>query len=82
SEGMPPGIILEQADATAWMAMYCLDLMRIALELALTNSAYEDLASKFFEHFALIVHAMNHGEYDGDIPCWSEEEGFYFDLLK
>ncbi len=82
SEGMPPGVTLEQADATAWMAMYCLDLMRIALELALTNSAYEDLASKFFEHFARIVHAMHHGEYEGDIPLWSEEEGFYFDLLR
>ncbi|MEZ4296332.1 MAG: glucosidase [Polyangiaceae bacterium] len=82
SEGMPPGVVLEQADATAWMAMYCLDLMRIALELALTNTAYEDVASKFFEHFARIVHAMNHGEYDGDIPLWSEADGFYFDLLK
>jgi hypothetical protein len=82
SEGMPPGILLEQADATAWMAMYCLDLMRIALELALENSAYEDLASKFFEHFVRIVHAMNHGEYEGDVPLWSEEDGFYFDLLK
>jgi hypothetical protein len=82
SEGMPPGITLEQADATAWMAMYCLDLMRIALELATTNSAYEDLASKFFEHFARIVYAMHHGEGEGDTPLWSEEEGFYFDLLK
>ncbi|MBK8253988.1 MAG: glucosidase [Polyangiaceae bacterium] len=82
SEGMPPGIVLEQADATAWMAMYCLDLMRIALELALTNTAYEDVASKFFEHFARIVFALNHGEYEGDVPLWSEDDGFYFDLLK
>ncbi|MFO0590794.1 MAG: glucosidase [Polyangiaceae bacterium] len=82
SEGMPPGVTLEQADATAWMAMYCLDLMRIALELATSNSAYEDLASKFFEHFLRIVHAMNHGEFEGDVPLWSEEDGFYFDLLK
>jgi hypothetical protein len=82
SEGMPPGVSLEQADATAWMAMYCLDLMRIALELAEENSAYEDLASKFFEHFARIVHAMHHGDHEGDLPLWSEEDGFYFDLLK
>src|SRR4029079_7415563 len=82
SEGMPPGVSLEQADATAWMAMYCLDLMRIALELATANSAYEALASKFFEHFARIVYAMHYAEYEGDIPLWSDEDGFYFDLLK
>jgi hypothetical protein len=71
---------LEQADATAWMAMYCLDLMRIALELALDNSAYEDLASKFFEHFLRIAYALHHAQGDR-LPLWSEEEGFYFDIL-
>ncbi|KYF86083.1 glucosidase [Sorangium cellulosum] len=80
SERLAPGMRLEQADATAWMAMYCLDLMRIALELALDNSAYEDLASKFFEHFLRIAHALHHAE-GGRLPLWSEEEGFYFDIL-
>lgn len=80
SERMPEGVILEQADATAWMAMYCIDLMRIALELAEQNSAYEDLASKFFEHFLRIVYALHHAD-PGSVPPWSEEDGFYFDIL-
>jgi hypothetical protein len=79
SEPLPPGVKLEQADATAWMAMYCLDLMRIALELALENSAYEDLASKFLEHFLRIAHALHHAE--GTIPLWDDERGFYYDIL-
>ncbi len=81
SQVMPPGVELEQADATAWMAMYCLDLMRIALELALTNSAYEDLASKFLEHFLRIAHALHHAD-DGLIAPWDDEECFYYDILK
>jgi hypothetical protein len=81
SQPMPPGVELEQADATAWMAMYCLDLMRIALELSLTNSAYEDLASKFLEHFLRIAHALHHAE-PGSIAPWDDEEGFYYDILK
>jgi hypothetical protein len=81
SEQLPPGVFLEQADATAWMAMYCLDLMRIALELALTNSAYEDLASKFFEHFLRIAHVLHHAD-DGGIPLWNDQSGFYFDILS
>jgi len=80
SERLPPGMALEQADATAWMAMYCLDLMRIALELALENSAYEDLASKFLEHFLRIAYALHHTA-DGALPVWSEQDGFYFDVL-
>lgn len=80
SEPLPAGMHLEQADATAWMAMYCLDLMRIALELAGENSAYEDLASKFFEHFLLIARALHYAE-DGDLAPWSEESGFYYDIL-
>lgn len=81
SERMPPGMRLEQADATAWMAMYCLDLMRIALELAFENSAYEDLASKFLEHFLRIAYALNHAA-DGGLSPWNEERGFYYDILK
>jgi hypothetical protein len=80
SEPLPPGMKLEQADATAWMAMYCLDLMRIALELAMENSAYEDLASKFLEHFLRIAHALHHA--DSGIPLWDEERGFYYDILE
>jgi hypothetical protein len=71
---------LEQADATAWMAMYCLDLMRIALELATENSAYEDLASKFLEHFLRIAYALHNS--DTGMPLWDEERGFYYDILE
>lgn len=80
SETPPPGIKLEQADATAWMAMYCIDLMRIALELALENSAYEDSASKFFEHFLRIAYTFHHAEAP-EIPLWNDDAGFYFDIL-
>ncbi len=80
SEPLPPGMKLEQADATAWMAMYCLDLMRIALELAMENSAYEDLASKFFEHFLRIAHRLHHAA-DPGIALWDDERGFYYDIL-
>ncbi|MBI5498064.1 MAG: glucosidase [Deltaproteobacteria bacterium] len=80
SERLPDGARLQQADATAWMAMYCLDLMRMALELAQENSAYEDLASKFFEHFLYIADAINHGT--ADTPAlWDDKEGWYYDLL-
>jgi len=82
SDLLPPGTLLEQADATAWMAMYCLDLMRIALELAHDNSAYEDLASKFLEHFLRIAYALNYAEYPGDFAPWNEEQSFYYDILK
>jgi hypothetical protein len=85
SEPLPPGVKLEQADATAWMAMYCLDLMRIALELATENSAYEDLASKFLEHFLRIAYALHHAEggggAGGGIPLWDDDRGFYYDIL-
>ncbi|MDI1476972.1 glucosidase [Polyangium sp. y55x31] len=80
SEPPPPGVKLEQADATAWMAMYCIDLMRIALELAMENSAYEDAASKFFEHFLRIAYTFHHAE-PPEIPLWDDAEGFYFDIL-
>ncbi len=79
SEPLPPGVKLEQADATAWMAMYCLDLMRIALELATENSAYEDLASKFLEHFLRVAYALHHA--DSGVPLWDDDRGFYYDIL-
>jgi len=72
---------LEQADGTSWMAMLCLNLWNLALELAKENPAYEDVATKFFEHFVYIGDAMNRigGDRDG---LWDEAAGFYFDVLK
>jgi len=75
SAPLPTGGHLEQSDGTSWMAMYCLNLLAIALELAAENPAYEDVASKFWEHFVHISHAMN------TLGLWDEEEGFYYDLL-
>ena len=75
SAPLPTGGHLEQSDGTSWMAMYCLNLLAIALELASENPAYEDVASKFWEHFVHISHAMN------TLGLWDEEEGFYYDLL-
>ncbi|MHB1571305.1 MAG: MGH1-like glycoside hydrolase domain-containing protein [Solirubrobacteraceae bacterium] len=66
---------LEQSDGSAWMAMYCQDLLGIALELARHDRVYEDLATKFFEHFALIAAAIN------DQGLWDEASGFYYDVL-
>ncbi|MFU8887373.1 MAG: MGH1-like glycoside hydrolase domain-containing protein [Trueperaceae bacterium] len=71
---------LEQADGTAWMAMYALDLLRIALELAPRRPAYEDLATKFFEHFLYIAGAMRDVGGHG-IDLWDERDGFFYDVL-
>jgi hypothetical protein len=71
---------LEQADGTGWMAMYSLNLLAIAMELAREDPAYEDVASKFWEHFLYIAHAMNHVGGDGE-SLWSEEDGFFYDVL-
>ncbi|MBL8211549.1 MAG: glucosidase [Bryobacterales bacterium] len=79
SKPIPGGGRLEQSDATAWMAMYCLNMLKIALELALTNQAYEDIASKFFEHFLYIAAAMNGSD---DQALWDEEDGFYYDCIR
>ena len=79
SRGLPYGAALEQADGTAWMASYCTTMLSMALELAKEDVAYEDLASKFFEHYATISLAINgHGRYDG---LWCEEDQFYYDWL-
>lgn len=75
---LPPGVNLEQADATAWIAFYCLQMLRIALELAQHQPEYEDIASKFFEHFVAITHAMNSL---GEMGLWDEEDGFYYDVM-
>ena len=71
--------MLEQADGTAWMGFYCLTMLSIALELAETKPVYEDMASKFFEHFIAIADAMNS---IGGTGLWNEEDGFYYDKLK
>ena len=78
---LPTGGKLSQSDGTSWMAMYCLDLLTIALELAQDNDVYEDVASKFFEHFLYIVDAMNHFGSEG-ADLWNEEDGFYYDVLQ
>jgi hypothetical protein len=75
---LPDGATLHQADGTAWMGLYCSAMLTMALELAQTRPAYEDIASKFFEHYIAIIDAINSG---GDIGLWDEEQGFYFDRL-
>jgi Glycosyl hydrolase family 63 C-terminal domain len=80
SAPLPTGGHLEQSDGTSWMGMYCLNMMAIALELAKDDQAYEDVASKFFEHFVHIAHAMNDFGTDGR-SLWDAEDGFYYDLL-
>src|SRR6516165_2910058 len=81
SAPLPSGEFIEQADGTGWMAMYCLNLLRIALELAREDSAYEDVASKFWEHFLYIAKAINHLGEDG-VGMWDEEDGFFYDALN
>jgi hypothetical protein len=80
SAPLPTGGHIEQSDATSWMGMYCLNMLSIALELAQDNRAYEDVASKFFEHFVYICRAMNNigGE---KIELWNKEDGFFYDVL-
>jgi hypothetical protein len=80
SAPLPIGGRIEQSDGTAWMGMYCLNMLAIALELARDNPAYENVASKFFEHFVYIAHAMDNRGGQG-IELWDEEDGFYYDVL-
>jgi hypothetical protein len=80
SSALPTGGHIEQSDGTSWMAMYTLNLLAIALELASEDSTYEDVASKFWEHFIHIAAAMNNLGHDG-IELWHEEDGFYYDVL-
>jgi hypothetical protein len=80
SAPLPTGGYLEQSDGTSWMAMYCLNMMKIALELAANQDRiYEDVASKFFEHFLYIASAMNR---EGEMGLWDDDEGFFYDRLK
>lgn len=80
SAPLPPGYHLDQADGTAWMAAYALDLMRIALELAKENPVYVDLGVKFFEHFLHIAGAINHSDERED-GLWDEQDEFFYDVL-
>jgi hypothetical protein len=79
SAPLPGGGHLEQSDGTSWMAMYCLNMLAIALELSAENPAYEDVASKFFEHFVYIARAMN--DLGDGLTLWDEADGFYYDVL-
>jgi len=81
SAQLPTGGYINQSDGTSWMAMYSLNLMRIALELAEHNHVYEDIASKFFEHFLDIARAMS-SMYASDTGLWDEEDQFYYDVLN
>ena len=80
SAPLPTGGHLEQSDATSWMGMYCLNMLTMALELARDNRAYEDVASKFFEHFVYICRAVNNmgGKH---IELWDRTDGFFYDVL-
>jgi hypothetical protein len=80
SEVLPTGGHLEQSDGTSWMAMYCLNMLAIAMELARESPVYEDMASKFWEHFLYIADAMSHRGPDG-VDLWDEQDGFFYDVL-
>jgi hypothetical protein len=73
-DSLPPGVFLEQVDATAWMGMYALNMMEIALEIAQSDSSYEDLVTKFYEHFVLIASSLNE-------TLWDADENFFYDHL-
>lgn len=81
SRPLPTGGYIDQSDGTGWMAMYCLNLLRIALELAQHNSVYEDIATKFFEHFLSIAAAIN-GEGEDRLGLWDEPDQFYYNHLN
>ena len=80
SAPLPTGGHIEQSDGTSWMGMFCLNMLTIALELATKNRVYEDIATKFFEHFLYIAEAMNNIGGEG-IPLWNEEDEFFYDVL-
>jgi hypothetical protein len=81
SERLPGGTVLEQADATGWMGMFCLNLMRIALELARENPVYEGMAIKFFQHFVYVAQAMNHMG-NRNYQLWDKNDGFFYDVIR
>ena len=80
SAPLPTGGYLEQADGTAWMALFCQNMLEIGVELALERPAYVDMCVKFVEHFLWIASSMVHaGE---DVGMWDEEDGFFYDVLR
>ncbi|MFL5339577.1 MAG: MGH1-like glycoside hydrolase domain-containing protein [Gemmataceae bacterium] len=80
SAPLPTGGYLEQADGTAWMALFCQNMLEISIELARTDSDYADMAVKFVEHFLWIASSMMH--LGGDVGMWDEEDGFFYDVLR
>ncbi len=80
SAQLPGGALLEQADGTSWVAMYCTNMLEMSLLIALEDDAYEDVATKFFEHFMLIAESINKMGSDWT-GAWDEEEGFFYDIL-
>ncbi len=80
SAPLPGGGHIEQSDGTSWMGMYCLNMLAMALELAREDPSYEDVASKFFEHFVYIAHAMHDLGGEG-INLWDDRDGFFYDVL-
>ena len=80
SRGIPENAILEQVDGTSWMALYCLNMLEMSLEIALEDSAYEDMATKYFGHFVFIAEALNKISIEND-GIWDEKEGFFYDKL-
>ena len=80
SAPLPTGGHLEQADGTAWMALFCQNMMEISAELALEKPAYVDMCLKFIEHYLWIASSMVHA--GGDVGMWDEEDGFFYDVLR
>ena len=80
SHGIPGKGVLEQVDGTSWMALFCLDMLEMSLEIAIHDDAYEDMATKYFGHFVFIAEALNKmsKEFEG---TWDEKEGFFYDKL-
>ena len=81
SAPLPTGGTLEQADGTAWMAFFCQNMLEIALELSITDTRYEDLVSKFLQHFLWIASAMDRAGHDGG-EMWDDEDGFFYDVVR
>jgi mannosylglycerate hydrolase MGH1-like protein len=77
---LPGGMVLEQTDGAAWMGMFCLTMLRMAMELATVNRVYVDMATKFFEHFMYIADAIN-GTTDGSTGLWNDEDQFFYDRI-
>ena len=80
SAPLPTGGHIAQSDGTSWMGMYCLNMLAMALELAVEDPSYEDVASKFWEHFVYIARAMNRLGRD-ELSLWDETDGFFYDVL-